>query len=148
MASGRSGQTGGGAGENPQQITLTLTVPPEFYNLVAQIAVRLAREEVLFSEQEGPTGRPDNPVSPGAKTEEDLILTVEQAARLLRTSKNRIYDLIKKGDIPFVRFGPRSIRIPRPALAQWAVERATTASDELTQGRSPHRARRASHRNS
>ena len=43
------------------------------------------------------------------------VLTVGEAARLLRVSEKTIYRLITTGSIPVLRFG-RAIRIPRAVI--------------------------------
>lgn len=50
---------------------------------------------------------------------EDLpdVMTVNQAARYLRISRNRAYEEIAQGKIPSVRFG-RSIRVTKWGLAK------------------------------
>lgn len=45
-----------------------------------------------------------------------LTLTVEEAAEVLRISKNSAYAAVADGSLPSVRIG-RVIRIPRDALA-------------------------------
>lgn len=52
-----------------------------------------------------------------------LLLTVPEAARLLRISRNLAYELIVQGRLPHVRFG-RVIRIPRSRLEEWILEEA------------------------
>ena len=46
------------------------------------------------------------------------LLTVPEAAKLLRIGRNLAYDLVARGEIPSVRLG-RVIRVPRTALEQW-----------------------------
>jgi len=46
---------------------------------------------------------------------ESLVLTVGEAAKLLRLSKTTTYDQIRQGSIPSIRMGKR-ILIPRAAL--------------------------------
>lgn len=50
---------------------------------------------------------------------EDLpdVMTVNQAARYLRISRNRAYEEIAQGKIPAIRFG-RSIRVTKWGLAK------------------------------
>lgn len=43
------------------------------------------------------------------------VLTVEEAARVLRIGRGQAYQAIRCGEIPSVRIG-RSIRVPRHAL--------------------------------
>ena len=46
------------------------------------------------------------------------VLTVDEAARFLRTGRNAIYDAIRRGEIPYRRIG-RSIRLSRGVLLRW-----------------------------
>lgn len=50
--------------------------------------------------------------------EEVVLLTVREAAKLLRISRNLAYELVARGEIPAIRLG-RVIRVPRSALAHW-----------------------------
>lgn len=53
----------------------------------------------------------------GAAMDDREVLKVEEAAALMRVTKNTAYELIAKGEIPSVRLG-RLIRVPRrPLLA-------------------------------
>jgi excisionase family DNA binding protein len=57
---------------------------------------------------------------------EDLgLLTVPEAARLLRISRNLAYELVAQRQIPALRLG-RAIRVPRHALIEWIVRSADT----------------------
>jgi len=47
---------------------------------------------------------------------EDLVLTPEEARRLLRCSRSVVYAGIKNGAIPAIRLGPRKVVIPRARL--------------------------------
>jgi excisionase family DNA binding protein len=52
---------------------------------------------------------------------ESLVLTVGEAARLLRLSKTTTYDQIRQGSIPSIRMGKR-ILVPRAALMRMLEE--------------------------
>ncbi len=56
-------------------------------------------------------------------TDHNLLLTVPEAARLLRISRNLAYELVARGELPAVRFG-RVIRVPRSALEEWILRQA------------------------
>ncbi len=43
------------------------------------------------------------------------VMTVEEAAEILRISRNGAYEAVKRGEIPSIRIG-RRILIPRAAL--------------------------------
>ena len=47
-----------------------------------------------------------------------VLLTVPEAAKLLRVSRNLAYDLVARGELPSLRLG-RVIRIPTQALLEW-----------------------------
>jgi len=47
---------------------------------------------------------------------EQLLLRPAEAARALGCSRTRVYELINTGDLPHVRLGGTSIRIPRVAI--------------------------------
>jgi len=48
-------------------------------------------------------------------TEEAEVLTIAEAAKVLRVARNTVYQATKRGDIPSIRVG-RRILIPREAL--------------------------------
>src|SRR4051812_48555607 len=51
-------------------------------------------------------------------TDEPVVYTVRQAAKLLQVSKNHLYSLVEQELVPSVHFG-KLIRIPRWALLQF-----------------------------
>lgn len=57
------------------------------------------------------------------------LLTVPEAAALLRISRNKAYELVRLHLIPAVRLG-RSIRIPRQALEGWILDQSQYPSGE------------------
>jgi excisionase family DNA binding protein len=64
------------------------------------------------------------------------LLTVPEAAKLLRISRNLAYELVARQELPAVRLG-RVIRIPRYSLDEWI---ASQASQHVVPGTlsSPH----------
>jgi excisionase family DNA binding protein len=54
-----------------------------------------------------------------------LLLTVGEAAQVLRLSRAYTYELVARGDLPVVRFG-RRVLIPRDALKRQLLLRLTT----------------------
>ena len=52
-----------------------------------------------------------------------LVLTVPEAAELLRISRNLAYELVHQGGLPHIRLG-RRILIPRFGLEQWIAREA------------------------
>jgi len=62
-----------------------------------------------------------------ANDNEPLVLTPEEARKLLRCSRSVIYSGIKNGSIPAIHLGPRKVVIPRAklmALLEGANDRA------------------------
>jgi excisionase family DNA binding protein len=49
-----------------------------------------------------------------------LWLTVPQAAALLQIGEGLAYELVAAGKLPAVRLGPRSTRVARAVLEEWA----------------------------
>jgi excisionase family DNA binding protein len=47
------------------------------------------------------------------------VLTVDEAARLLRVNRKTLYDAVRAGEVPGVVRVGRSIRIGREALLRW-----------------------------
>ncbi len=62
----------------------------------------------------------------GTGVQQPMLLTVTEAARLLRISRNLCYELIAQDRLPHVRLG-RRILIPRYALQQWLAKEAAIA---------------------
>lgn len=53
------------------------------------------------------------------------LLTVAEAARMCRISRNAAYKAIERGELPAVRFG-KLFRIPRKALEELLDSKAVT----------------------
>lgn len=60
-----------------------------------------------------------------------LLLTVDEAAHLLRIGRNGAYAAVANGSIPAVRIG-RTIRIPRDALAGFLGAASPSAAKEAS----------------
>ena len=63
---------------------------------------------------------------------ESLVLTVEEARRLLRLSRGLMYDALRRNEVPNVRIG-RRILIPRAALMRLLED--GTWNSKVTLGR-------------
>jgi excisionase family DNA binding protein len=59
---------------------------------------------------------------------EPIFATPDEVAQVLRVSRSRVYQLIAAGELPSVRFGRRSVRVPLDALRRWAGEQEGVAS--------------------
>lgn len=56
--------------------------------------------------------------------DDNFLLTVPEAAMILRISKNKAYDLVRQRLIPAMYLG-KKIRVPRHALERWILEQST-----------------------
>lgn len=52
-----------------------------------------------------------------------VLITVEEAARLLRISRGKAYSMAAAGELPVVKMG-RSVRVRRDRLDAWLDERS------------------------
>jgi excisionase family DNA binding protein len=51
----------------------------------------------------------------GTDADDDDVITVLEAAKLLKVGKNAVYDAIKRGELPHLRVG-KHIRLSRQAV--------------------------------
>jgi len=49
---------------------------------------------------------------------EDDVIDVNEAARMLRVGRNKVYEMVARNEIPHRRFG-RRIRFSRTAIVRW-----------------------------
>lgn len=54
---------------------------------------------------------PDVPVVPQAQPTQDLLLTISEVAEQLAVSRKTVWRMIKRGELPTVRFGRRIMRV-------------------------------------
>jgi excisionase family DNA binding protein len=57
-----------------------------------------------------------------------LVLTVDEARRVLRIGRRQLYQAIARRDVHTVKVG-RSIRIPRSSLEAWLAEPVQAAAE-------------------
>ena len=62
-----------------------------------------------------------------------LVLTVEEAARLLRISRGLAYEMVKQRALPTIRLG-RRILVPRSALERLLADVVTEPNEKRTEG--------------
>ena len=75
------------------------------------------------------------PVDNVKNTPETLTLTVLQTAKLLRLSKNGVYEAVARGQVPSIRIG-RRVLIPRLALERMLEAAGTpVGTNKLSAGR-------------
>jgi excisionase family DNA binding protein len=60
--------------------------------------------------------------------EGSLVLTVDEAAQILRVSRAFAYELLNRGELPCLRLG-RRILVPRRALERFIEERPAAAGE-------------------
>jgi len=56
---------------------------------------------------------------PAAPAENLQLLPVSKVTALLNLPRARVYELIRQGEIPALRVGEKSVRVPRGALQEW-----------------------------
>ena len=59
--------------------------------------------------------------------QEQILLRSIEAAKALGCSRTRVYELVHAGDLPHVRLGGTSIRIPRAAIEKLVRDAMTAA---------------------
>lgn len=59
-----------------------------------------------------------------AEPTEPVLLTVREAAKVLRISADLAYSLVRAGALPALRLGERRVVIPRDALLRWIETQA------------------------
>ncbi len=60
---------------------------------------------------------------------ESLVLTVEEAAKLLRVSRGSAYEAVRTGELPSIRVG-RRILIPRQSLLDVITQQGSTERED------------------
>jgi excisionase family DNA binding protein len=58
------------------------------------------------------------------EAKEALALTPREGADVIGVGRNKMRELLESGEIPSVRLGPRTVRIPLSALRDWLSRRA------------------------
>ncbi len=61
-----------------------------------------------------------------------LLLTVREAAKILRISADLAYSLVRADVLPAIRLGARRVVIPREALLRWIHNQAQTTPQILS----------------
>jgi excisionase family DNA binding protein len=90
--------------------------------ILAKIIARVYKKEIQSVGRE-PNSMKAKPGTPELliKTNETLTLSVSEVAKALGTSNNTVYEAVRQGQIPVVRWG-RRIFIPKIALAKMLDE--------------------------
>ena len=57
----------------------------------------------------------------------EMIYTVPEVAEYLKMSKSKVYDLVKRQKIPYIRIG-RNVRIRQSDLDEWLEEQTRPRS--------------------
>jgi len=85
-----------------------------------------------LKDEEAAAAGKSRPASAAGPCQTPHVLTVEEAAHLLRIGRNSAYEAIRRGEIPAIRIGHRLL-VPRAALErllQRACLEAPSAEDE------------------
>jgi excisionase family DNA binding protein len=72
--------------------------------------------------------RPEGERSQMQQVEQVLLRPIE-AAKALGCSRTRVYELVQTGDLPHVRLGGTSIRIPRAAIQRLVDDALATGNE-------------------
>ncbi len=70
-----------------------------------------------------------NPSAPGP--DDDQLLTVPEAAQLLRIQPTSLYHFISDKRVPVVRLSARCVRFSRKALLQWIASMTETPDSDI-----------------
>jgi excisionase family DNA binding protein len=65
---------------------------------------------------------------------EQLLVTIEEAGKMIRVGRTRMYELVAAHTIPSVRIG-RSVRVPVAALRDWIIGELTPDESQRVQDR-------------
>ncbi len=57
---------------------------------------------------------------------EENILKADEVANILRLDKQRVYELVRRQQIPFIRIGERQYRFSRRAINSWLEKGGTS----------------------
>lgn len=79
----------------------------------------------LLSEWRGP-----NPA--GKSWRMDRILTIPEVADYLKISRSKVYALVARNQIPYIRIG-RNVRIKESDLERWINQQAHGGQDDVSQ---------------
>lgn len=71
-------------------------------------------------------------------TESPVLLSVQEAAKLLCIGRNTLYAMLREHRLPAVRLG-RRILIPRASLLKWLEDEAAASTDPELLRLPPHR---------
>ena len=63
-------------------------------------------------------------------TDDDELMTVQEAAAFLRVPPSWVYSHTRGGTIPVLRIGPRLLRVPRRALLAWVDAQGKATQEE------------------
>ena len=66
------------------------------------------------------------------------FLTLDEAASILRVARSTAYEMVAAGTLPTVKFGGRSLRVPRGVLARLAGEQLVSVPVEQAADQEEH----------
>lgn len=56
----------------------------------------------------------------------DTILTIPEVAKYLKLSKSKVYGMVARNEIPYIRIG-KNVRIKQSDLEKWLQENSRTS---------------------
>ena len=74
------------------------------------------------------TAAADAPTATSQPGDEQSLLTIPDVAERLRMKPASVYELVRRGDLPSIRIGPRQVRISVAQLRLWIEARSRTSS--------------------
>lgn len=88
---------------------------------LAKSLAEAVRAVIRELDQSAPIREPPEPSVAAPKWLDEVpdVLTVEDAAEVLRIGRNAAYELVRTGDLFAVRTGGRSLRVPKAALVAY-----------------------------
>jgi len=119
----RAGEPGGAKEQKGPELGQLLEDPAKLGGLrdgeLRQILVEISALLAMVSARIGSTVGSDQRDVAEEAAENLQQLTVSKVAALLDVPKARVYELIRRGQIPAVRVGVKNVRVPRVALREW-----------------------------
>ena len=155
----RAGEPGGAKEQKGPELGQLLEDPAKLGGLrdgeLRQILVEISALLAMVSARIGSTVGSDQRELAEDAAENLQQLTVSKVAALLDVPKARVYELIRRGQIPALRVGAKNVRVSRVALREWiaghqepgeppstAYSRSTGRADRLrTRRKAPATAR-------
>lgn len=86
-------------------------------------ASRRAGQRDAAVPRSGRDAQPDS-VDPPGPSVRPLLMSVSEAARVLRIGRRQAWEMVWRGELPVIRLGPRTLRIHHRVLDEFLLERS------------------------